>query len=233
MVLTNKASEKTVSGIFSRVANKYDLMNDIISIGIQRKWRQTFFNKLHIQKGMRCLDLCCGTGAVTISLAQRTNFVVGLDFNSNMLKIAQKKIEESGLQGRTKLIKGDAMKLPFKNQVFDIVTIAFGLRNVPDASKTVAEAFRVLKPNGKLAILEMSQPTNPVIRAGWSFYFKLFPYFAKLTRNRIEDYRYLAKTSASFLSAQKLKKLLTKRGFKRVEVTKLTWGVGAIHIARK
>lgn len=232
-MLTNKSPEKTVNGIFSRVANKYDIMNDIISLGIQRKWRHTFLKKLTIQKGMRCLDLCCGTGAVTLSLARKTNFVVGLDFNFNMLKIAQKKIKESGLQGRTKLIKGDAMNLPFKNGVFDVVTIAFGLRNVPDAAKTIAEAFRVLKPNGKLAILEMSQPTNPVIKLGWSYYFKIFPYFAKLTQNRIEDYRYLAKTSAEFLSAERLKSLLIKKGFKRVEVTKLTWGVGAIHLAIK
>lgn len=233
MPLTNKASEQQVNNLFSRVAGKYDLMNNIISLGIQKRWRRTFFRKLNVSNRMHCLDLCCGTGDVAIALAKKTDSVVGLDFNQKMLNIAQKKIVSNGVERKIKLVQGDAMKLPFSNNSFDLVTIAFGLRNVPDAGQTIEEARRVLKPDGQFAILEMSQPTNPVIKKGWQFYFDLFPYLAKLTHNQVNDYRYLAQTSAAFLSRRELKHLLQQKGFRKVTVSELTWGAGAIHVAYK
>lgn len=125
------------------------------------------------------------------------------------------------------------MNLPFAANSFDCVTICFGLRNVPDASKTIQESYRVLKPGGQFAILEMSQPTNPVIKLGWQGYFKVFPYLAKLTHSNVKDYQYLSRTSKEFLSAEQLKKLLEQNNFTQVAVTKLTFGAGAIHLARK
>lgn len=159
--------------------------------------------------------------------------MVGLDFNQKMLNLAAKKIHDRHLQNRIKLVKGDAMSLFFKNNVFDYVTIGFGLRNVPDAGATIKEAYRVLKPGGKFAILEMSQPQSPLLKAIWQSYFKLFPHFARLTKNKISDYQYLATTSEEFLSAPALKNLLIAKGFKRVTIKKLTCGAGAIHLAQK
>jgi demethylmenaquinone methyltransferase/2-methoxy-6-polyprenyl-1,4-benzoquinol methylase len=233
MTLTNKTPETEVHDLFSRVAPKYDLMNNIVSLGVQKHWRQVFFKKLQVKKTDRCLDLCCGTGDITIGLAQRAATVVGLDFNQQMLTLAQQKIAAAHWQGSIQLVQGDAMQLPFRDQSFDCVTIAFGLRNVPDAGKTIAEAYRVLKKGGKFAVIEMSQPTNPVIKKAWQGYFKVFPYFAKLTKAPVADYEYLAKTSAAFLSARALKQLILAKGFRQVEVSKLTFGAGAIHLAIK
>ncbi len=232
-MITNYHSEQEVHDLFSRVAGQYDMMNNIISLGIQKSWRRKFFKDLKVQKNTRALDLCCGTGDLTIALAKRTNFVVGLDFNQDMLKMAQRKIDQHRLHNRIKLVQGDAMQLPFKKEVFNYVTIGFGLRNVPDAGKTIAEAYRVLKPGGKFAILEMSQPHSPLIKLGWKAYFKIFPYFARLSKNRVTDYQYLASTSEAFLSPIALKHLLLREGFRSVKVRSLTFGAGAIHIARK
>lgn len=233
MVLTNKTPEKKVYDLFTRVAPNYDRMNDLISLGVQRRWRRIFFKMLGAKKSDRCLDLCCGGGELTIGLAERAATVVGLDFNESMLRLAEKKIMALGLQGSIQLVQGDAMKLPFRDESFDCVTIGFGLRNVPDAGRTVREAWRVLKPGGKFGILEMSQPVNPLVQAGWRTYFRLFPYLAHLTGASASDYRYLARTSREFLTAVQLKELLLKSGFRKVKVEKLLLGAGAIHIGIK
>lgn len=233
MSLTNRVSEEEVHNIFSRVAPKYDVMNNIISLGIQKKWRRLFLDTLNPENQNNFLDLCCGTGDSTIDLLKKGDRVVGLDFNEPMLKIAKRKSKEKKLDESIDWVKGNAMDLPFRDDAFDLVTICFGLRNVPDARQVTSEVYRVLKPGGCFAVLEMSQPTNPVIKLGWNLYFKLFPYFAKLTRNKVADYRYLSKTSKNFFSAVQLKELMEEKGFKDVSVTKLTWGVGAIHIGQK
>ena len=126
-----------------------------------------------------------------------------------------------------------ALHLPYPDQSFDIVTIGFGLRNVPDADQVLKEIYRVLKPDGKVGILETSQPTNPIIKLGWESYFKLFPNFAKLLGANVDDYKYLSHTTAKFISATRLKEMLEQDGFKNVTITKLNLGAGAIHIGIK
>ena len=241
-MLTNKVPEQDVHDLFTRVAPKYDLMNNIVSLGIQKSWRKKFLRQLDLNKNSICLDLCCGSADSTIDLAKKAKLVTGLDFNQEMLKIAQKKIRQKQLQSKIKLIAGDAMNLPFAANSFDCVTICFGLRNLTNLFlgnlqhllvKTIRESYRVLKPGGQFAVLEMSQPTNALVKLGWQAYFKIFPYFAKLTHGNIKDYQYLSKTSKEFLSAEQLKKLLEQNGFTRVAVTKLTYGAGAIHVGRK
>lgn len=233
MVLTNTTSEKEVHDLFTRVAPNYDKMNNFVSLGVQNKWRKVFLRKLNIKASDHCLDLCCGTGDSTIALAKRAKSVIGLDFNEDMMALAKPKIKKAHLEKKISLVKGDAMSLPFADNSFDCITICFGLRNVPDAGKTIREAYRVLKPGGQFAILEMSQPTNSIIKLGWRAYFKVFPYFAKLTNSQVKDYQYLSKTSKAFLSSAALRKLLEQKGFIRVSITKLTFGAGAIHIAYK
>lgn len=232
-MLTNKVPEKDVNDLFTRVAPHYDVMNNMVSLGIQNIWRKQFLNKLKLKNTAQCLDLCCGTGDSTISLAKRSKLVTGLDFNKSMLKLAHKKIVKKHLQPQIKLIEGDAMDLPFAPGSFDCVTICFGLRNVPDAKKTIKEAYRVLKPGGQFAILEMSQPSNKIIKLGWKAYFKVFPFWAKLAKSNVADYQYLSKTSKEFLTAVQLRDLLIKNGFTNVMVKKLTGGTAAIHIGIK
>ena len=232
-MLTNKVPEKDVNDLFTRVAPNYDLMNNMVSLGIQNIWRKQFLTRLNLKSTDQCLDLCCGTGDSTIALAKKVKLVTGLDFNQAMLKLAHEKIVKKHLQPKVKLVNGDAMNLPFAARSFDCVTICFGLRNVPDAEKTIKEAYRVLKPGGQFAILEMSQPNNQIIKLGWSAYFEIFPYWAKLVKSNVRDYQYLSKTSKEFLSAQQLKQLLVKNGFSHVAVKKLTGGAAAIHIGIK
>lgn len=236
MNLTNKVPEKDVHDLFTRVAPHYDQMNNIISLGTQNGWRRKFLKELNVQPGDFALDLCCGTADITIALARKVGTsgnVIGLDFNQEMLDLADKKIREQGLQKEIQLKQGDAMHLPYKDNSFDIVTIGFGLRNVPDANQVLKEINRVLKPNGKIGILETSQPTNPIVRLGWKGYFKLFPSFAKLLRANVSDYQYLSNTTAEFVSAAKLTLMLENNNFKNVQVTKLNLGAGAIHIGIK
>lgn len=236
MSLTNKVPEKDVHDLFTRVAPYYYQMNNLISLGTQNGWRKKFFKKLRVAPGDFALDLCCGTGDLTIALAKQvgpSGNVIGLDFNQKMLDLADKKIRAQNLQKEIQLKQGDAMHLPYPDQSFDIVTIGFGLRNVPDADQVLKEIYRVLKPDGKVGILETSQPTNPIIKLGWESYFKLFPNFAKLLGANVDDYKYLSHTTAKFISATRLREMLEQDGFKNVIITKLNLGAGAIHIGIK
>lgn len=232
MSLTNKVPEKDVHDLFTRVAPHYDQMNNLISLGTQKGWRKKFLKELKVAPGEFVLDLCCGTGDITIALAKQvgpSGNVIGLDFNQEMLDLAEQKIRQQDLQKEIQLKQGDAMELPYPDQSFDIVTIGFGLRNVPDANQVLKEIYRVLKPTGKVGVLETSQPTNPLIKLGWKSYFKLFPSFAKLLGANVSDYQYLSHTTAKFVSAEHLKAMLIKNGFKNVHVDKLNLGAGAIH----
>ncbi|WP_297815817.1 bifunctional demethylmenaquinone methyltransferase/2-methoxy-6-polyprenyl-1,4-benzoquinol methylase UbiE [uncultured Lactobacillus sp.] len=236
MTLTNKVPEKDVHDLFSRVAPNYDKMNDLISLGTQRLWRKKLFKKLQVKPGDFCLDLCCGTGDLTIALAKQvgpSGNVVGLDFNEDMLRLAYDKVLTAGAEKEIQLRQADAMNLPYEDSSFDIVTIGFGLRNVPDANQVLREVYRVLKPGGKFAVLETSQPTNPIVKVGWKAYFKLFPKFAKLLHSNVSDYQYLSQTTGKFVSATKLKEMFEKAGYQDVTVTKLNLGAGAIHIGVK
>ena len=236
MSLTNKVPEKDVHDLFTRVALHYDQMNNLISLGTQKVWRKKFLKELKVAPGEFALDLCCGTGDITIALAKQvgpSGNVIGLDFNQEMLDLAEQKIRQQDLQKEIQLKQGDAMELPYPDQSFDIVTIGFGLRNVPDANQVLKEIYRVLKPTGKVGVLETSQPTNPLVKLGWKSYFKLFPSFAKLLGANVSDYQYLSHTTAKFVSAEHLKAMLIKNGFKNVHVDKLNLGAGAIHIGIK
>lgn len=236
MSLTNKVPEKDVHDLFTRVALHYDQMNNLISLGTQKGWRKKFLKELKVALGEFALDLCCGTGDITIALAKQvgpSGNVIGLDFNQEMLDLAEQKIRQQDLQKEIQLKQGDAMELPYPDQSFDTVTIGFGLRNVPDANQVLKEIYRVLKPTGKVGVLETSQPTNPLVKLGWKSYFKLFPSFAKLLGANVSDYQYLSHTTAKFVSAEHLKAMLIKNGFKNVHVDKLNLGAGAIHIGIK
>ena len=236
MVKTNQHSEKEVQQLFSRIAPQYDSLNDVISLGLQKTWRQKLWRRLSIRDDFHCLDLCCGTGDLTIQAAQQLGpkgLVVGLDFNQEMLNIAQQKIQQAAVSVPVKLQYADVMSLPFAEQSFDIITIGFGLRNVPDAERVLRESYRVLKPGGQFACLEMSQPSTAVIKIFWQLYLKIFPRLAQICGGNYRDYQYLQTTTQSFLSAPQLLQLLQKVGFQHCNYTQLTWGAAALHLGRK
>ena len=150
-----------------------------------------------------------------------------------MLAGGEAKIRQADLSKDIELVQGDAMSLPFGDNQFDFVTIGFGLRNVPDANQVLKEAARVLKPGGYFACIEMSQPTNPVVRLGWKAYFNAFPLLAKVFGGSYQDYTYLKETSMQFVSASKLKQMMEEAGMIDVKVTPLNFGAAAIHVGKK
>lgn len=233
----SKQKSAQVHSFFQKIAPSYDKMNSIISLGTHHSWRQHATNLLKLRPNSHVLDVCCGTGDWTIALAQQINqtgHVTGLDFSNSMLAVAQDKIAAQQLNSKITLLQGDAMKLPFENDQFDIVTIGFGLRNVADALKTLQEMVRVLKPGGQLICLETSQPTAPVIRQGWELYFgHLVPLLGKVLVNEKQEYTYLTDSTHNFVNYNQLASMFWQVGLKQVFYRRIMLGAAAIHTGFK
>ncbi len=159
--MEGKTKEQFVHSVFESIAPKYDLMNDILSFRRHKAWRNFTMRKMNVKPGSTAIDLCCGTCDWTISLAEAsgTGSIVGLDFSQNMLDVGADKIKRIGLDKQIRLVRGNAMELPFKDNTFDYATIGFALRNVPDLVKVIEEMQRVVKPGGMVVSLELSKPT--------------------------------------------------------------------------
>ncbi len=227
--------EKYVHKVFENISNEYDELNDIISFKQHKVWRKDANQKLNVQSNERVLDVCCGTGDWTIQHALKLTdgFVTGLDFSRNMLNIGKDKISKHNVEN-IEFIEGNAMELPFDNNTFDVVSIGFGLRNVPDYEKALQEIYRVLKPGGRLACLETSQPTKPIIKEGFQVYFKyIMPVFGKLFAKKQEEYNWLQKSTFGFLSPKELAKLFAQVGFDHIEYKTYSFGASALHYGVK
>jgi len=234
MSLTNKVPEKDVQKTFNNIADNYDKLNSIMSLGTHQKWRRKATDKIEVNPE-RILDLCCGTGDWTIMLANRFRHskITGLDFSQGMLKLAHQKIGKSGVTNIT-LESGDAMNLRFPDDSFDVVTIGFGLRNVPDANKVLQEIYRVLKPEGQLICLEAFKVETPIIKIGWRLYFnKLMPLMGKVFASSKTEYQYLDDSVNKFVSIKHLALMMQETGFKEIEVDDLMFKAAAIHSAIK
>lgn len=233
---TNKVPEKKVRQLFDRIAANYDTTNNVISLGSHKKWRKKTMQQLALEPGGKVLDLCCGTGDWTIALAQAvgsTGAVVGLDFSSEMLAIAKTKLAAANIFSQVTLLQGDAMKLPFADNSFDVVTIGFGLRNVPDAAQVLREMQRVVVPGGMIACLETSQPENRLIYPFWQLYFKLMPVIAKFKHNDKQDYVYLQQTTQHFFSAKQLETLFRSTGLIQTNYQSFMFGASCLHTGIK
>lgn len=234
MGLTNKVPEKDVQKTFNKIAGSYDKLNSIMSLGTHQKWRQKATEKIDVAP-RKILDLCCGTADWTIMLAQRYphSQIVGMDFSQEMLKVAQQKV------GRSEAINivlesGNAMNLRYADNSFDVVTIGFGLRNVPDANQVLQEIYRVLKPDGQLICLEAFKVETPIVKLGWKVYFNhLMPLMGKVFAKSQSEYQYLDDSVNKFVSIKRLAQMMQNVGFKDIEVTDLMLKAAAIHVARK
>lgn len=236
MTRTNQTPEKKVLKLFNQISPTYDHMNNVISLGLHRRWRKLTMAKLQPKVGQLVIDVCCGTGDFAISLAKAvgpTGHVVGVDFSDKMLQIARKKIFQKGFSRRVSLVKADAMKLPFSNNTFSLATIGFGLRNVPDAKQVLSEMRRVITLGGQVACLETSRPQNLFIYFFWNLYFKIVPMLAKLLVNHYRDYKYLQVTTKRFVSAKTLVKIFKQVGLKKIYYKVFTWGAATLHIGYK
>ncbi|ANZ61272.1 demethylmenaquinone methyltransferase [Secundilactobacillus paracollinoides] len=236
MPITNNTPEENVQGLFNRIAGNYDDMNNLITLHTHRHWRNVTMKKMALKPGDFAIDLCCGTGDWTIALAKAVGpagHVVGLDFSEEMLAIAKKKVEAVHFEDRITLVQGDAMHLPYPDDTFDAATIGFGLRNVPDASQVLSEMARVIHPGGQVACLETSQPTQPIIHLGWQIYFNLVPTMTKLAVHNYDDYAYLQRTTAEFVTAEQLKTMFQDVGLRDVTYQQFDLGAATLHLGKR
>ncbi|MFD2617646.1 demethylmenaquinone methyltransferase [Terrilactibacillus laevilacticus] len=231
-----KSKHEKVHHVFQTIYKKYDFMNSLISFNRHKSWRKRTMQLMNVKKGRTAIDLCCGTGDWTLALGESVGpngHVVGLDFSDNMLEVAKMKLMETKLQN-IELKQGDAMSLPFDDNSFDYATIGFGLRNVPDYLTVLKEMFRVLKPGGMAVCLETSQPTLPVYKQMYFFYFKnIMPVLGKIFAGSYKEYVWLNESTQNFPDKQKLAELFNEAGFRDVEITSFMGGIAAVHKAKK
>jgi demethylmenaquinone methyltransferase/2-methoxy-6-polyprenyl-1,4-benzoquinol methylase len=222
-----------VQQVFRSVASKYDIMNDVMSLGIHRLWKQYTIDKAQVKPGQRILDLAGGTGDLTAkfaSLVGPEGEVVLADINEAMLKEARKKLIDKGIAANVSYQQADAEQLPFADNSFDLITIAFGLRNVTDKARALKEMYRVLKPGCRVFILEFSKPESSVISKIYDKYsFNILPKMGKLIANDEASYRYLAESIRMHPDQLTLKNMLNEAGFEDSDYRNLTGGIVALH----
>ena len=230
----NKAKKEQVHDVFQNISGKYDRLNNIISFEQHKTWRKRVMKEMNVKSGSKALDVCCGTADWTISLSKAVGpegEVTGIDFSENMLEVGKRKTKD---MHNIQLVHGDAMNLPFEDNEFDYVTIGFGLRNVPDYLATLKELNRVLKPGGMIVCLETSQPTMPVFKQLYRFYFKnIMPLFGKIFAKSLQEYNWLQESAGNFPGKKELAEMFADVGYERIKVKSFTGGVSAMHLAYK
>lgn len=222
-----------VADVFHSVAAKYDVMNDVLSMGIHRVWKRFTIDCSGIRKGQKVLDLAGGTGDLTAKFSRvvgKTGQVVLADINESMLKVGRSKLRDLGIIGNVNYVQANAEELPFPDNHFDLVTIAFGLRNVTDKDKALASIFRVLKPGGRLLVLEFSKPLYKPVSKFYDFYsFNILPKLGKLIANDSESYQYLAESIRMHPNQETLERMMKDVGFEGTEYFNLSAGIVALH----
>lgn len=229
--------EGYVHELFNAIAPKYDLLNTMMSVGLDKSWRRAAVRAAEVRPADQVLDICCGTGQMTMELARAVGpagQVTGLDFSEKMLEIAQSTVDQSDLKERITLIQGNAMALPFPDNSFDAVTVGWGLRNVPDIQQVVGEMIRVVKPGRMVVSMDMGKPEMPVFKQGYWLYFeKLVPLMGKIWANEKSAYTYLCDSAKAFLNQQELKALFSESGLLEARYHNFVGGAVAIVLGRK
>jgi demethylmenaquinone methyltransferase/2-methoxy-6-polyprenyl-1,4-benzoquinol methylase len=224
---------RRVAGVFDSVASRYDIMNDVMSFGVHRLWKRLTIELSAVRAGQSVLDLAAGTGDLTIRLAERVGEqgrVVMSDINASMLQRGRDRLVDNGFITNIDYVRADAESLPFPDNSFDCATMAFGLRNVTDKEAALASLYRVLKPGGRLLVLEFSKPTLPVIKPLYDTYsFKILPLMGKLIAGDADSYRYLAESIRMHPGQDELKKMMQQAGFERCDYLNLSCGIVALH----
>lgn len=228
-----EAKAGLVAEVFDSVAARYDLMNDLMSAGVHRLWKRFTIELSGVRKGNAVLDIAGGTGDLAARFAELVGpegRVVLADINDAMLEVGRDKLIDSGRLDHIEFVQADAQDLPFPDDSFDCVTIAFGLRNVTDKPRALRSMLRVLKPGGRLLVLEFSKPGNPLLSRAYDTYsFRVLPFMGKLVANDSDSYQYLAESIRMHPDQESLKDMMEDAGFSRCEYHNMTGGIVAVH----
>jgi demethylmenaquinone methyltransferase/2-methoxy-6-polyprenyl-1,4-benzoquinol methylase len=227
--------KQQVTHMFDTISKEYDSLNRVISFGIDVKWRKKVVDIVAEHQPHNILDIATGTGDLAISLTKTTaKEIIGLDISEGMLDVGRQKISQKQLDSKIKMVVGDSENLPFEDNTFDAITVAFGVRNFEHLEKGLAEIYRVLKPKGVFVILETSVPTKSFFRTGYSFYTKyILPTIGKVFSKDRVAYAYLSESASKFPYGEALNNILRQIGFNSVKDMPQTFGVATIYQASK
>jgi demethylmenaquinone methyltransferase / 2-methoxy-6-polyprenyl-1,4-benzoquinol methylase len=222
-----------VADVFRSVAPKYDLMNDLMSFGLHRLWKRFTLSEAALRPGQTVLDVASGTGDLAKAFAQavgKQGKVIMSDINEAMLQVGRDRLADAGIIGNVECVQADAEQLPFADNYFDCVSIAFGLRNVTDKAAALRSMFRVLKPGGKCLILEFSHPETPLLNKLYDLYsFNIIPKIGGLVTRDSESYQYLVESIRMHPKQESLKTMMQEAGFEDVSYFNLSGGIVALH----
>jgi len=234
-----QADEKAgkVADVFHSVASKYDVMNDLMSLGIHRIWKRLTIESSGVRPGHKVLDIAGGTGDLTMQFSKRVGEqgqVILADINSSMLSVGRDRLIDQGYGNNIEFVQANAETLPFPDNYFNCISIAFGLRNVTDKDKALASMARVLKPGGRLLVLEFSKPASPLLSKIYDKYsFSALPFMGKLITNDSESYQYLAESIRMHPDQETLKGMMENAGFVNCRYHNMSGGIVALHTGIK
>lgn len=236
--MNNQISERKKESykIFNEIASTYDLLNHTLSFGIDIYWRNKLLKHLPKKDAINALDLATGTGDVALTLVRdpRVKKITGIDLSKGMIDIGIEKIKKKGLEKKIFLMLGDGVNIPAADNAFDLTTISFGIRNFSDPQKSLHDIYRVLKPDGRLMIMEFAIPTNPIVRAIYFFYFRHFlPRIGNLVSKHKDAYTYLNQSVEDFPYGEKFLSMMSTAGFKNLSMKPLTFGIAMLYIGDK
>jgi demethylmenaquinone methyltransferase/2-methoxy-6-polyprenyl-1,4-benzoquinol methylase len=235
-LMTDQAASFNINRLFSAVAPRYDFLNHLLSLNIDRRWRRELVRWAEVKPGERILDSCTGTGDIAIRFAQLdgSGKVVGVDLSDQMLYLAHRKIRKTRFDDKIRLIKADALNLPFEDNSFDIACIGFGLRNLTDRKRGISEMARILKDGGRLLILEFSPPQNNLFGVCYDLCLNtIIPAVGGIVSGSTSAYRYLSTSIANFLEPKEILKLMEDENLKNLYSKSLTGGIAYIYRGEK
>ena len=229
------SKKEQVEQMFDNISGKYDLLNRILSMGIDVRWRKKVVKSVKKANPKTVLDIATGTGDLAIQIAKSTQAqITGFDLSAGMLEVGRKKVTKEKLDDRIEMIQGDAENMPFENNSFDVITVAFGVRNFENLKKGLDEIYRVLKPGGKFIILEFSQPECFPMKQLYAFYSKnILPKIGKQISKDESAYTYLPDSVKAFPYGEEMKKILKNSNFSKSSDKKLTFGIASIYESLK
>lgn len=237
MTSYNKNDPASIQKMFGSIAKQYDRTNAILSLQMHKYWNRQLINMTLTNNPRHYLDLCSGTGEISLNYLKNCSSPCEaylLDFCSEMLFFAQERAKKLDLHHKISYLHADAQEIPLSNESMDCMTMAYGIRNIPDTNKCFSEIYRVLKKDGKVGILELTQPRNPILKAGHSLYLKTFiPLMGKWVTSNQDAYQYLCNSIKSFVQPQDLEKMLKTTGFKKTQIKPLMGGIATILLAQK